>query len=61
MIIEDHQLWKAIRALTARVQLLEAMVNTPTPHNDFAGPYPRRDELPDNIPQFMEPNTRITN
>jgi hypothetical protein len=60
MQIEDHQLWKAVQALTKRIELLEAMVGSPTPHNDFATPV-LREPLPDSVPRFMEPNTRVTN
>lgn len=58
-----QQVKEIIRALTKRIELLEAMIGTPASekHNDFAGPYPRRDQLPDNFPQFMKPNTHITN
>lgn len=54
-----QQVKEIIRALTKRVELLEAMVGVPQPHNDFATPL--QPGLHDSIPQFMEPNTRITN
>ena len=62
MTPENKQQWKMINALAKRIELLEALVGIPVPEGVTQLPSNSgRPMLPDNWPQFMEPNTRITN
>lgn len=56
MTLENRRLWEKIWELERQVKELQLRQR---PLDAFGRPSPQRDFLPDNLPTFQEPNTKV--